>query len=158
MRRGSQERSFVPRSLLTTPQSFLDLPPTPLTSLLEKASDPASVSGSVLSGYDASYSDPYLRTRHDNLTRLESYSSVAAAATLAARAALADAAADDMGVEGAASWAASVVGDIEADDEEFVAVADCLFVSGGRCELVQEAVAEANKESVDATGYKLYSR
>ena len=134
------------------------LPPTPLTSLLEKAADPSSVSGSVLSGYDDEYSDPYLRTRHDNVTRLGSYASVAAAATLAARAALADAVADEMGVEAAVSWAASVVGDIGEDDEEFKAVADCLFVSGGSCELVREAVAEANAKSVEATGYGLYSR
>ncbi|GMH87705.1 hypothetical protein TrST_g3097 [Triparma strigata] len=134
------------------------LPTTPLTSLISTHSNPDSVTGVVLSAYDSGYTDPNRYTRFDTYEKIN-LEAIAAAATLAARAALADAVSSviEGGVDAAVSWAEAKIPEISVDDELLVELSTCFFESGSQCDLVKTSVASATADAIDATGYSIYS-
>lgn len=112
------------------------IPPTPLQSLVKLSE--GDVGGAVLAGYDETFVDSSYYHSHldSNATRSVDMDSVAMAATVLARAAVAAAYDNGEGdYETAAQYAANLVPELAADDETFVALADCLLVDGN-CDLL----------------------
>jgi nicastrin len=112
------------------------IPPTPLQSLIKLSE--GAVGGAVLSGYDEAFVDASYYHSHldSNATRPVNLNSVAMAATVLARAAVASAYDNGEGdAESAAQFAANLIPDLSTDDETFLALADCLLTNGN-CDLL----------------------
>jgi nicastrin len=132
-------------------------PPSPLTSL--QSLTEGAIGGAVLTGFDYVYAKrpPYnshLNTEENLAMNLKS---IAASATLLARAALA-AAYDDgsMAAENAATYAAAIISELSSSDSMLVELADCLFVNG-YCKLLKSyAEMEASNEK-SRTGFNVGS-
>lgn len=121
-------------------------PPSPLTSLL--ALSEGAAGGAVLTGYDYAFANraPY-HSHHDSADYVNmNLKSVASAATIVARTALA-AAYDDgsLDYETAAAYAMNAIPDAaNYEDEELVAMANCFYYDG-QCDLIKNhATAQAN--------------
>ena len=112
------------------------IPPTPLQSLIKLSE--GAVGGAVLAGYDETFVDESYYHSHldSNTTRSVDLDSVAMAATVLARAAVASAYDNGEGdAESAAQYAANLVPSLSTDDETFLALADCLLTDGN-CDLL----------------------
>ena len=123
------------------------LPPTPLTSFLSVAADSEQVAGAVLAGYDEAFLDT---TFLDTTTSPSSPSLLAItnAATIAARAALADSlVSPSTAVPAAVALAASAIPEIPADDEEANNLFHCFF-ENGECPEVLESVQQEKDNSL----------
>eukprot|EP00588_Corethron_pennatum_P012965 CAMPEP_0194281088 /NCGR_PEP_ID=MMETSP0169-20130528/19800_1 /TAXON_ID=218684 /ORGANISM="Corethron pennatum, Strain L29A3" /LENGTH=813 /DNA_ID=CAMNT_0039026043 /DNA_START=114 /DNA_END=2555 /DNA_ORIENTATION=+ len=124
-------------------------PPSPVSSLARiSANGGGEAGGAVLSGYSTAFSDGYYGSHLDSaLHRKVDMESIAAAATVAARAAIAlayydgdsDDAADDA-AEYAAEYATKLLPDISADDEMLLTLSQCLFYDGN-CDYLKGHVA-----------------
>ena len=112
------------------------IPPSPLQSLIQLSE--GAVGGAVLAGYDETFVDKSHYHSHldSNATRTVDLDSVAMAATVLARAAVASAYDNGEGdAESAAQYAANIVPNLSSDDETFVALANCLLTDGN-CDLL----------------------
>mmetsp|Transcript_1618 Transcript_1618/g.2670 ORF Transcript_1618/g.2670 Transcript_1618/m.2670 type:complete len:883 (-) Transcript_1618:55-2703(-) len=112
------------------------IPPTPLQSLVKLSE--GAVGGAVLTGYDDAFVDASYYHSHldSNATRIVNLDSVAMAATVLARAAVASAYDNGEGdAESAAQYAANLVPILSTEDETFLALADCLLTDGN-CDLL----------------------
>lgn len=113
-------------------------PPSPLTSLLQLSG--GGVGGAVLTGYDYAFTNKVPYHSHRDSAGLVSISldSIAAAATIVARGILA-AAYDDgsYDYETAGQYAANAIGELAANDEDLVALADCLLYNG-ECSMLKD--------------------
>ena len=112
------------------------IPPTPLQSLIKLSE--GAVGGAVLAGYDEAFVDAsyYHSHRDANATRIVNLDSVAMAATVLARAAVASAYDNGEGdAEGAAQYAANLIPNLSTDDETFLTLANCLLADGN-CDLL----------------------
>jgi nicastrin len=146
---GSSSRGVTPATL-----SRSNLPPTPLTSFVNTSPSPSTVSGAVLSGYDSAFvGDAY---HSGGFSDVAIFDNIAAAATIAARAAVADALVKDgvTTVTQAVAAADTAVADITADDETLRTLYDC-FVSDGNCQYLQTAVEAAKQTFKDRYGFPL---
>jgi len=126
-------------------------PPSPLTSLLSLSG--GSVGGAVLTGYDYAYSSkpPY----HSHLDSASKYTiskkSIAAAATILARSAVA--AAYDNGEydsDTASSYASNLIPELSSNDETILELYDCLFYNGA-CDLLK------NYANVELTNERIHT-
>jgi len=112
-------------------------PPTPLTSLLSLSQ--GNVGGAVLTGYDYAFTNkvPY-HSHMDSATHQGiGLKSVAAAATIVARSALAAAYdSGDYDYETAAAYAANLIPELDYQDEFLQELAHCLFYDG-LCDLIR---------------------
>ncbi|GMI18490.1 hypothetical protein TrLO_g14655 [Triparma laevis f. longispina] len=153
---------YILRSLTTTntfsvsSSSSSSLPPTPLTSLISKSS--SSVTGAVLSGYDEAYVDENHYTRFDTDANVD-LNAIAAAATLSARAVLAEAVRETIegGVDAAIEWAEGIVPEINENDEDLLTLSNCFFTQGSECDILKSSVAAARDSAISSTGYSIYS-
>ena len=121
-------------------------PPTPLTSLL--ALSEGAAGGAVLSGYDYAYANraPYHSHRDSADYVAMNLKSIAAAATIVARTAIA-AAYDDGSLDSDSAYAYAnnaIPNAADYGDEEFVAMAECFYYDG-QCDLINNhASVQAN--------------
>jgi len=116
------------------------IPPTPLSSLVNLSG--GTVGGVVLAGYDAAFVDTSFYMSHSDSTKKVSIQmkSIAKAATIVARAALAAA----YGEYYEAGSAMDAIEDLDKDDETFTTLASCLF-SNGSCELLTNYATMENE-------------
>mmetsp|Transcript_12149 Transcript_12149/g.25726 ORF Transcript_12149/g.25726 Transcript_12149/m.25726 type:complete len:873 (+) Transcript_12149:109-2727(+) len=131
------------------------IPPTPLQSLVQLSD--GAVGGAVLAGYDETFADASFYHSHldSNATRSVNLESVAMAATVLARAAVASAYDNGEGdAETAAQYAANLVPELTSDDETFVSLADCLLVDGN-CKLLLSYGSMERSNNFYATGVDL---
>ena len=125
------------------------VPPTPLTSLLSLTA--GATGGAVLTGYADTFNPTAHYGSHRNSIWYQTMNmeAIATAATTLARAAVA-AASDDGSLDSdtALAYALTVIPDaLSADDDELLALADCLY-KNGNCALLQKyANVEAATES-----------
>jgi len=133
-------------------------PPTPLASLVQLSE--GAVGGAVLAGYDDSYADKALYHSHldSNEYRSINLDSVAAAATLLARSALAaaydDGSMDDDSLDAAVEYATDLIPELSAEDETFVELSECLFTHGN-CDMLKNYAAAEQQRNKDETGVDL---
>mmetsp|Transcript_16665 Transcript_16665/g.23482 ORF Transcript_16665/g.23482 Transcript_16665/m.23482 type:complete len:789 (+) Transcript_16665:228-2594(+) len=133
-------------------------PPTPLSSLFQLSE--GAVGGAVLAGYDDTYADKALYHSHldSNQYRSINLDSVAAAATLLARSAVAaaydDGSMDDDSLEAAVDYATNLIPELSADDETFVELSECLYAQGN-CEMLKKYAAAERQRTEDETGVDL---
>ena len=123
------------------------LPPTPLTSM----KNILGVGGTILTGYDYAFpTKPAYHSHMDTADVAGNMESMAAAATIIARTALAAAYdSGDYDYQTAGAYAANLIPELSVNDETFVALYDCLFVDG-QCSLFQKY----SKAEVEAARYK----
>jgi nicastrin len=136
-------------------------PPTPLTAL--QSLTEGGIGGTVLSGYDYVFTKrpPYQSHMDADTFVSMNFRSIAASATLVARAALA-AAYDDGGFDyaTAAKYAANKIPELSYNNEVLVELGDCLF-QNGNCDMLKryagmEAINERIRTGgVVSTGYSL---
>ena len=137
-------------------------PPSPLTSLLQLSE--GAVGGAVLTGYDYSFTNKVAYHSHlDSAYNFDvELDTIAAAATVMARAALAYAY-DDGSYSGnndfqtPATYAKNLIPELDQNDEMFVALAKCLFYDGGKCDVihrysVMEAANSKAKTGISVSG------
>lgn len=137
-------------------------PPSPLTSLLQLSG--GSVGGAVLTGYDYSFTNKvayhsHLDTAHNFDVELDT---IAAAATVMARAAVAFAYDDGSYSENndyqtPAAYAKNLIPELGQGDEMLVELAQCLFYDGGQCDAIQryskmEAANSKTKSGISVSG------
>lgn len=127
-------------------------PPTPLIPLLQLSD--GYVGGAVLTGYDSAFVSRALYHSHLDSSQYQSFNldSIAAAATLVARAALA-AAYDDgsMDYESSALYAANLIPQLASDDETLGKLYNCLFVDG-QCDYLSNYASVERANEQDRTG------
>lgn len=116
-------------------------PPTPLTSLLSISQ--GAVGGAVLTGYDYAFTNKVPYHSHMDSATVASIKldSVASAATILARAAVA--AAYDGGnydSDSASAYAVNLIPELSASDESLVELAKCLYQNGA-CKLLKKYAA-----------------
>lgn len=118
-------------------------PPSPLTSLLQLSE--GAVGGAVLTGFDYSFTNKVAYHSHlDSALNFDvELNSIAAAATMMARAALAYAYDDgsyytNNDAQTPTAYAKNLIPELDADDELLVELAQCLFYDGGQCSLIQK--------------------
>lgn len=132
-------------------------PPTPLTSLMSLSG--GTYGGAVLTGYDYAYSKrPGFQSHMNSIDNMQmNLKSIASAATMIARTALA-AAYDDgsYDYETASAYANDKIAALSYDNEVLVELADCLFVDGNCKMLKTYASMEAANEK-DRTGFDISS-
>mmetsp|Transcript_28826 Transcript_28826/g.81320 ORF Transcript_28826/g.81320 Transcript_28826/m.81320 type:complete len:815 (-) Transcript_28826:91-2535(-) len=132
-------------------------PPTPLTSLLSLTG--GAVDGAVLSGYDYIFAKrPPYQSHLNTVDNIQmNYKSVASAATIMARAAIA-AAYDDgsFDYETSSQYAANLIPALDYNDELLVELADCLF-EDGTCDLLSKHAAMEAKNEAARTGFNIGS-
>lgn len=132
-------------------------PPTPLNSL--RSVTGGNVDGAVLTGYDYVFTKrpPYQSHHHWIQGQSMSLKSIASAATIMARTALAAAYDNgDYDYETASAYANNNIPELSYNDEFLVELADCLFVDGN-CKLLNKyASMEASNEK-DKTGIEIGS-
>jgi nicastrin len=130
-------------------------PPSPLTSLLSLSQ--GAVGGAVLSGYDYAFTNaaPYHSVLDDARLHAPDYQSIAGAATIVARSALA-AAYDDgtYNSAAAATYAANIIPELESTDETLVTLADCVFYNSG-CRTFREYAQTEFSNEKSRTGLDL---
>jgi len=120
-------------------------PPSPVSSLARiSGNGEGEAGGAVLSGYSTAFSDDYYGSHLDSaLHRKVDMESIAAAATVAARAAIAlayyDGDSDDAS-DDAAEYATKLLPDISAEDEMLLTLSQCLFYDGN-CDYLKGHVA-----------------
>jgi len=135
-------------------------PPSPLTSLLQLSE--GAVGGAVLTGYDYSFTSTVAYHSHSDSASLFSVEldSIAAAATMMARAALAFAY-DDGTYSGSGdystptTYANDLIPELDASDEVLAELANCFFYDG-QCELIRkyssmEAANEKARTGIDVS-------
>jgi nicastrin len=114
-------------------------PSSPLTSLLHITQ--GAVGGAVLTGYDYVYSNklPYHSIFDSAQYQSVSLKSIAAAATIMARAALAAAydGGNNYDAQTAAQYAANLIPELSYQDETLAELSDC-FLYNGNCNLIQK--------------------
>ena len=139
---------------VTTPSSVPPgyLPPTPLSSLVALSSSRSSLCGVALTGYDSSFSSPLYRSHLDAGTSTVDLATVCAAATIAARAAVAAARGGSDGVGADVLWASEKIKDVDPDDPFVQALAKC-FLEDGDCDIVRTSVEEEAYRQVSRVGY-----
>lgn len=130
-------------------------PPTPLTSLLKLSG--GAVGGAVLTGYDNYFSSQAPYHSHMDSAALHSINmdSIAASATIIARAALAAAYdSGDYDYQTAANYAKNLIPELSSDNADLNELSDCLFYNGD-CKLIKKysSVEMANERAV--TGLSL---
>jgi nicastrin len=148
MNSGTNSVSVVATSVSNSGNGY-PYPPSPLTSLLQLSE--GAVGGAVLTGYDYAFTNkvPY----HSHMDSASVYQvdlkSIAAAATIIARTAVA-AAYDDgsYDYETAAAYAKNLIPSISYKNEVLVELADCVYYNG-QCDLFQKysQVETANERS-----------
>eukprot|EP00587_Corethron_hystrix_P001761 CAMPEP_0113308368 /NCGR_PEP_ID=MMETSP0010_2-20120614/6830_1 /TAXON_ID=216773 ORGANISM="Corethron hystrix, Strain 308" /NCGR_SAMPLE_ID=MMETSP0010_2 /ASSEMBLY_ACC=CAM_ASM_000155 /LENGTH=765 /DNA_ID=CAMNT_0000163387 /DNA_START=334 /DNA_END=2628 /DNA_ORIENTATION=+ /assembly_acc=CAM_ASM_000155 len=128
-----------------------DVPPSPTSSLMKMSG--GTLGGAVLAGYSEAFSDPYYGTYKDSASLRDiDLDSIAAAATIAARAAVSmayyDADDDDNDLDNAVAFAQNNVAKISSDDEVLLLMANCLFYDG-KCKFLEqyESVEDENDKA-----------
>jgi nicastrin len=147
---GTNKFSAVSSSAVDTGYGY-PYPPSPLTSLLQLSG--GSISGAVLTGYDYDFPSKIPYHSHLDLPALVELQTVAASATIIARAALA--AAYDDGTYGGqgdyqtpASYAINLIPELSSSDAVLVELSNC-FLYDGNCNLIQKYTAmEASNEKL----------
>ena len=132
-------------------------PPSPLTSLLQLSE--GAVGGAVLTGYDYSFTNKVAYHSHlDSANNFDvELDTIAAAATVMARAVLAFAY-DDGSYSGSgdyqtpATYAKNLIPELDQNDEMLVALAQCLFYDGGQCDLIHQYSSMEAANSKAQTG------
>lgn len=113
-------------------------PPSPLTSLLQLSQ--GAIGGAVLTGYDYAFTNkvPYHSHRDSASLNQMNLQSIAAAATIVARGALA-AAYDDGNndYQNAANYAMEQISELDANDELLTELSNCLLYDG-ECDLIRK--------------------
>jgi nicastrin len=133
-------------------------PPSPLTSLLSLSAGAAG--GAVLTGYDYAFTthSPYHSHMASSSIHGMNYKSIAAAATIVARAALAaayDAGDGSYDYETASAYALNLIpNELSYQDETLVALADCLFYNG-ECDMMKRYATVTSETERSLTGFKL---
>ncbi len=127
------------------------IPPSPLSSLVSLSEGNAG--GVVLSGYDDAFVNDahylsHLDSKDFNAISLES---IAKAATVIARAAVAYAYDGGDGYYGSVEYAESVISDLDSENESLTDLANCLF-EDGRCDTLKAYSAMERANSQDETG------
>lgn len=116
-------------------------PPSPLTSLLNLSG--GAVGGALLTGYDYAFTGkvPYHSHRDSATVASISLNSVAAAATMIARAAVAaaydDGSNDYGGYQNAAKYAKNIIPELSYKDDDLVELSNCLLY-GGSCNIISK--------------------
>ncbi len=125
------------------------IPPSPLSSLVKLSG--GTVGGVVLAGYDEAYADDSFYMSHMDSTKRVSIQlkSIAQAATIVARAALAAAYGDSYNGD-----AADIIADLDKDDETFTDLTRCFF-SYGSCDLLAKYanMERANRKAITNQDY-----
>ena len=130
-------------------------PPTPLTAL--QSITGGEVDGAVLSGYDYKFTKRPPYQSHYKWTQEMNLKSIASAATITARTALA--AAYDNGYydyEEAAEFATNTIPELSQYDDLLVELADCLFTDGN-CKLLKKYASMEAANDRDKTGFDVGS-
>lgn len=132
-------------------------PPTALSAL--QAISGGAYSGAVLSGYDYVFPKrpPYQSHLNWAINSEISLKSIASAATLMARTALA-AAYDNGGYDSdtAANYAVTTIGELAYNNEVLVELANCLLVNGN-CKMLDKYASQEAKNERDRTGFDVGS-
>eukprot|EP00980_Cylindrotheca_fusiformis_P011662 scaffold2751_cov131-Cylindrotheca_fusiformis.AAC.29 len=132
-------------------------PPTAFTAL--QAISGGAYSGAVLSGYDYVFPmrPPYQSHLNWAVNSQISLKSIASAATIIARTALA-AAYDDGGYDydTASEYAVNTIAELAYNDEVLVELADCLLVNGD-CKMLDKYASQEAKNERDRTGFDIAS-
>jgi nicastrin len=130
-------------------------PPTPLNSLMSVTG--GNVGGAVLTGYDYAFTKRPPYQSHLNWSQNQSMNlkSIASAATILARAALA-AAYDDgsYDYETASAYANNIISELSYNNEVLVELADCLFANGN-CQMLNKYASMDASNDRDKTGFDL---
>lgn len=129
-------------------------PPTPLSSLLSLTQ--GGIDGAVLTGYDYVFTKRPPYQSHYQVHNVD-LKSVASAATIVARTALA-AAYDDgsYDYETASAYANNAVSELSHDDDLLVELADCLL-KDGNCKLLNKYASMEAANARDQTGFSIGS-
>lgn len=136
-------------------QNGYSFPPSPMTSLQSITGQ--AVGGVVLTGYDYAFSNqvPYHSHVDSAYIHEPNYESIASAATLVARAAVA--AAYDNGnynYNQASAYASNLIPELDAEDADFLELADCFFYNG-QCKLLQKYASVELSNQRSRTGLNL---
>lgn len=156
MNAGTNNMAVVASSAEGSNDYGFPYPPTPLTSLL--ALSEGAAGGAVLSGYDYAFANraPYHSHRDSADYVNMNLKSVAAAATIVARTALA-AAYDDgsLDYETAAAYAMNAIPNAaDYEDEEFLAMAECFYYNG-QCDLIKNHASTQASNMQAKTGISI---
>jgi len=131
------------------------LPPSPLTSLVKLSE--GAVGGAVLAGYDQTFAEKSFYHSHldSNKTTPVSMESIAASATILARAAVASAYDNgDLDAETSAAYATNLIPDLDPTDESLMELANCLLTDGN-CDLLLKHGKTEQQNSKQRTGVDL---
>ena len=156
MNTGTDSMTVVASSAEGSNDYGFPYPPTPLTSLLSLSEGAAG--GAVLTGYDYAYANraPYHSHRDSADYVSMNLKSIAAAATIVARTALA-AAYDDgsYDYETAANYAMNAIPNgINYEDEDLVAMAECFYYDG-QCDLIKNHASTQASNLKSKTGFNV---
>jgi nicastrin len=156
MQSGTSSMTVVASSAEASNAYGYPYPPTPLTSLL--ALSEGAAGGAVLSGYDYAYANraPYHSHRDSEDYISMNLKSIAAAATIVARSAIA-AAYDggDYDYETAAAYALNLIPNgASYDDDVLVEMAEC-FYDNGQCALINKyaSIQASNMNSLTGVSF-----
>lgn len=133
-------------------------PPSPLTSLLSLSG--GAVGGAVLTGYDHAFSSsvPYHSFKETANYKGISLKAIASAATITARAAIAaayDGGDYDYGT--AATYASSLIAELDENDGSLISFSNCLLYNG-ECEDLQRFASIRASNEVSKTGFSAISQ